>query len=368
MQRIFNKDGFNWWIGVVEDRMDPELLGRVRVRIFGYHTESKTLLPTEDLPWAIPIHDIHSAASSGIGNSPLGPLPGSWVIGFFLDGEDMQQPAFFGCIGTKSAPRIFLPKDDKPPVANAVDGILKDNAGNPVKDGFGNVVRIGSTPIPGWKLGSTSEYYEKFDPDIGGERGANYITIRYNDKDHPNSRKIEGACYGAWAFISHLPHFTPFNKARPSAKTNEVISFLKTSKFKNRFEGLSPGTSAFDTTWASISGEEFLTDQYNYIKKAYHDVMVSNLESRGFDAQRFGPAVQDLIWSTAYHFGPSATFVFTVPLADKSELSDKDIVNLVSEYKIANVSTFFERRGPIYIQNTLTRFNDEKTKLLGLVK
>ena len=98
MQRIFNKDGFNWWIGVVEDRMDPEKVGRCRVRIFGYHTDNKELLPTENLPWAIPIQPITSAAISGVGSSPIGPLEGTWVLGFYLDGEDMQQPAMLGTI------------------------------------------------------------------------------------------------------------------------------------------------------------------------------------------------------------------------------------------------------------------------------
>ena len=106
MQRIFNKDGFNWWIGVVEDRMDPEKMGRCRVRIYGYHTDSKIILPTKDLPWATPIQPITSAAISGIGSSPLGPVEGTWVIGFFLDGEDMQQPAIFGTIATKAAKKI----------------------------------------------------------------------------------------------------------------------------------------------------------------------------------------------------------------------------------------------------------------------
>ena len=34
-------DGFVWFTGVVEDRDDPDQLGRVRVRILGYHTEDK---------------------------------------------------------------------------------------------------------------------------------------------------------------------------------------------------------------------------------------------------------------------------------------------------------------------------------------
>ena len=144
MQRIFNKDGFNWWIGVVEDRMDPEKLGRCRVRIFGYHTDSKIILPTKELPWATPIQPITSAAISGIGSSPLGPVEGTWVIGFFLDGDDMQQPAIFGTISTKAAKKAFSEQEEKPPVSNPNDGILRDSSGNPVVDGQGEPVRAGT--------------------------------------------------------------------------------------------------------------------------------------------------------------------------------------------------------------------------------
>ena len=44
---------FTWWQGVVEDRNDPAKIGRVRVRILGYHTADKSELPTEDLPLAV---------------------------------------------------------------------------------------------------------------------------------------------------------------------------------------------------------------------------------------------------------------------------------------------------------------------------
>ena len=42
----------NFFIGVIEDRNDPEQLGRFRCRVLGLHTEDKVLLPTSDLPWA----------------------------------------------------------------------------------------------------------------------------------------------------------------------------------------------------------------------------------------------------------------------------------------------------------------------------
>jgi len=95
------RDGFIWWIGVVEDRGDPQALGRVRVRVFGYHTEDKTKLPTGDLPWAFCIQPANSASSGGIGTSPTGPIEGTWVIGFWRDPDFMQEPMVLGTIPGK---------------------------------------------------------------------------------------------------------------------------------------------------------------------------------------------------------------------------------------------------------------------------
>lgn len=92
-------DRFVWFQGVVEDRMDPQKLGRLRVRILGHHTEDKTKIPTKELPWAYPIMPITSASMNGIGEAPVGCVEGTWVIGFFRDGENCQEPVVFGTIG-----------------------------------------------------------------------------------------------------------------------------------------------------------------------------------------------------------------------------------------------------------------------------
>lgn len=99
MEVFAGKNGFVWFQGVVEDRADPELLGRVRVRCLGFHTENKEQLPTEDLPWAYPIQPITSAAMNGIGYAPVGPVEGTWVFGFFRDGESAQEPMILGTLG-----------------------------------------------------------------------------------------------------------------------------------------------------------------------------------------------------------------------------------------------------------------------------
>ena len=87
---------FIWFFGVVEDRNDPLKMGRVRVRCFNWHTNDKLKVPTEALPWAQCMQPVTSAAISGIGRSATGLVEGSWVIGFFLDGEDAQKPMIMG--------------------------------------------------------------------------------------------------------------------------------------------------------------------------------------------------------------------------------------------------------------------------------
>lgn len=88
----------DWFTGVVEDVNDPLQNGRVRVRCFGYHTPSQTDIPTQDLPWASCVMPVTSPSTSGIGQSATGLIPGSWVVGFFRDGDELQDPVIMGTI------------------------------------------------------------------------------------------------------------------------------------------------------------------------------------------------------------------------------------------------------------------------------
>jgi hypothetical protein len=94
----FRSTEFVWFTGVVEDRHDPVLLNRVKVRVFGYHTENKDKLPTADLPWAAVLMPTTSSGTSGVGDGTHGLVEGSWVMGFFRDGPDAQDPVIMGTI------------------------------------------------------------------------------------------------------------------------------------------------------------------------------------------------------------------------------------------------------------------------------
>lgn len=153
LDNIFGREGFFWWIGVVEDRDDPMKLGRCRVRIFGYH---QPIIPKEDLPWAMPMQPITSAALGGKGSSPLGPLEGTWVIGFFLDGANCQNPCMMGTIGGLPVP----PPSGAISQGNvAAEGVVTDGEGNPIKDSNGDPIIQGTEPPINQKASTNLQYF-----------------------------------------------------------------------------------------------------------------------------------------------------------------------------------------------------------------
>jgi len=88
---ILGAQGFVWWFGIVENRIDPLELGRCRVRCFGWHTQNKSQIQTEDLPWA------HPVVPYGV-KSVQPPAEGTMVFGFFADGKEGQYPILMGTV------------------------------------------------------------------------------------------------------------------------------------------------------------------------------------------------------------------------------------------------------------------------------
>ena len=95
---FMGQDGFVWFVGVVEDRNDPERIGRVRVRCLGFHTEDLNSLPTADLPLAHIIHPVTDPSMHGMGNTPSFLVEGSWVGCLFIleYGRCWRQPGLGG--------------------------------------------------------------------------------------------------------------------------------------------------------------------------------------------------------------------------------------------------------------------------------
>ena len=116
---FIGKDGFNWWVGQVEndggrywntelndgegdyDYSDFDWTNKVKVRIIGYHNPNRKELPTVDLPWAQVLMPAIYGMRSGIGSIQQLQL-NSWVVGFFMDGASAQVPIVMGSIADEN--------------------------------------------------------------------------------------------------------------------------------------------------------------------------------------------------------------------------------------------------------------------------
>jgi len=146
-KHFVGRDGFIWWIGQVVDqtkwqdnivghRVDdtneiPGFGERYKVRIMGYHTANLEDLKDDELPWATVMYPVTAGSGPGSTSSSARLRQGNFVFGFFIDGEDAQQPVIMGVLGynqqtalEKKVPKIgFLPfsgytPDEKVAVTN----------------------------------------------------------------------------------------------------------------------------------------------------------------------------------------------------------------------------------------------------------
>ena len=95
---------FVWFFGTAEDTSsDPLRLGRIRVRATGFHPSSDVLSP-QQLPYAL----VLNGGAARIN-------PGQMVFGFFLDGEEAQQPCIMGVVGSATISAQVFDKAVKAP-------------------------------------------------------------------------------------------------------------------------------------------------------------------------------------------------------------------------------------------------------------
>jgi len=98
----FLGNNFQWFVGCVEDRHDPEKLGRLRVRCLGIHSADKNKIATADLPWASVALPTTASGISGLGQSPSFIVEGAWVWGYFRD-DLFQEAVVVGTLPGKPA-------------------------------------------------------------------------------------------------------------------------------------------------------------------------------------------------------------------------------------------------------------------------
>ena len=178
------RDGFVWWIGKVADPTvwrnqatdtDAGWAFRCKVRIIGYHPFDEEVLPEDDLPWAHVLVDATSGAGQGCFGNSSRMVGGETVFGFFMDGEEAQQPVVFGALARQNNKSGYGPSN--------ADKIANVEA-NAFGVSTGGVIGGQTTMPPGMnkEIGDNSEYTTTIDPTFGHE----VRTFNQNKKNAEN--------------------------------------------------------------------------------------------------------------------------------------------------------------------------------------
>jgi muramidase (phage lysozyme) len=162
-----------FFIGVIENNVDPRREQRVQVRAFGIHGTNRDI-PTDDLPWAICVKgDYDPNGSPGLGL----PAVNSWVFGVMLDGRDAQQPMILGLVPKQNTagvdPRLdgygAIPPENGDLLARGSD---PDSYGQPQNSKLARgenieetrVLEHEATRVTGIKIGGTEETWDEPGP------------------------------------------------------------------------------------------------------------------------------------------------------------------------------------------------------------
>lgn len=146
---FIGRDSFRWFTGIVTKYKNTENGYRVKVRIVGHHPDSTSVVKDEELPWAHVLVPLNFGAGEGGSGISFNPRGSEAVIGFFMDGDDGQQPVVIGALfsgasiehpnnfdlGTNGF-KPFKPKDQiVNPSNQPADGTKTTDSGIPLANG-----------------------------------------------------------------------------------------------------------------------------------------------------------------------------------------------------------------------------------------
>lgn len=261
---VMGRDGFTWWVGEVEDNVDPQKIGRVRVRIIGWYTgagrkEAYTQeLPTADLPWAVVLLPNDQAGIKNTGSKTELQV-GAQVIGFFLDGEEAQLPVVLGNFQhfrTASDPEN---EDDSPDTT----------------------VQTGATTVADPTLAKTDNDMPEQAKALNGEvahQGNSFVAVATETPGDENGGEEKSR-----GVISQLNGDSPGNVyTNPIHISNEAFA-IGDGLTGPRGEGFEKDLERMLTEFGQLSGSIAKDAENNYVsiitgKKIRNDLLTANLE------------------------------------------------------------------------------------------
>lgn len=202
-----------------------------------------------------------------------------------------------------------------------------------------------SVGFENWKLGDTSEKFES------ARRGPGTISNGKGDNG--------GKSYGT------------FQLSLSAGTLKDFLESKTHGYYATQFKDLELGSSQFDKKWKEIAlaDAQFKENQYLFIKDSHYERQMQNLQQSGIELSKRGPAVQDMVWSTATQYGN-----LTTPIIQKSileaglkesqinQLSDLELITKVQQYKKDHVPEHFANSSPEIQKNLQEQRIPKETK------
>lgn len=366
-----------FYTGVVESRADPLKIGRCKVRVVGIHTENTALLPTKDLPWAIPLQPITSASVSGIGHSPTGPVEGTLVMVFFRDEGSWQEPVMMGTIAGIPESKEQSLKD---PYQGTVSGVY---AG--VKDAVEYEDEAQQGTSENGSQESTSSVAENpfgtaDDNILRQVEGSTRETAIENVSQKPvgtittrslgpsdtitESDGVKGASYGSFGLESYSKDGVPVSNRVASAPVKGFVD----QYYPDDFRGLTPSSEAFDSKWKEVAAKsplEFQDNQRAYASQTKYTPALNFLRAEGIDLTDRSPAVQEVVFSASVH-GETEQVHKALGGKNLAEMTDADIIQAVQQARAESIKNLDATEEERRLEQK--RLDDETSSLLNLAE
>ena len=205
------KDGFSWWIGRVAhpeywkvenlaSGHEGSAAHRVKVRIIGYHPWDDELHES-DLPWATVLQDPVTGGGQGAMGDTLSLVGGETAVGFFLDGEEAQQPVIIGLLNRSQ---------------EVADSISEEEVFATGSSQFGVMTGYTGRVVPATKRG----FVAVKDPVITEEKEVKSGEVK--DKKITNTSNVIAECKSSGACAGFTQKYTKTQKNPPLCEDNVV--------------------------------------------------------------------------------------------------------------------------------------------------
>lgn len=200
----------NIWFGVIEDNT-PAKYGdfRYKVRIFSAHTKDLNEIPTQDLPWAIPVFSPNTMSFISVANE------GDWVTGFFADWPSKQVPMITGVI-----PRYVVQNP------NEMTGGFSANA--KLESPNNNAVQLNAVFPPGAPAMNTRRVGASTIPTVSYQYNGTIVETSDNNRAHVCDITNEIRLSAAIEFIKNFSLFTAARAAIESVEDAASASPIAT--------------------------------------------------------------------------------------------------------------------------------------------